>query len=84
MRHRLSERKFEMPSPGVPSTGVRGFIEGALEAVEAADLELVALQDSEVAIQVGDAELRAGLSEIRRILDGLSQQARTFLRSFGR
>ncbi len=83
-RYRLSERSFEMPSPGVPSTGVRGFIDSALAAVEAADLELVALQDSEVAIQVGDTELRAGLSEIRRILDGLSQHARTFLRSFGR
>jgi hypothetical protein len=63
---------------------VRGFIDGALEAVEAAELELVALQDSEIAIQVGDAELRAGLSDIRRVLDGLSQQARGFLRSFGR
>ena len=83
-RYRLSEREFTMPSPGVPSTGVRGFIDSALEAVEAAELELVALQDSDIAIQVGDAELRAGLSEIRRMLDGLSQHARGFLRSFGR
>ena len=83
-RYRLSEREFGLPSPGVPSTGVRGFIEDALAAVDKAELELVALQESDVAIDVGDAELRAGLSEVRRVLDGLSQHAREFLRSFGR
>jgi hypothetical protein len=83
-RYRLSAREFVMPSPGVPSTGVKGFIEDALAAVEKAELELVALQESDIAIQVGDAELRAGLSEVRRVLDGLSQHAREFLRSFGR
>jgi hypothetical protein len=83
-RYRLSEREFAMRSSGLPSTGVRGFIEDALAAVEKAELELVALQESDVAIDVGDAELRAGLSEVRRVLDGLSQHAREFLRSFGR
>jgi hypothetical protein len=83
-RYRLSEREFALPSPGVPSTGVRGFIEDALAAVEKAELELVALQESDIAIDVGDAELRAGLSDVRRLLDGLSQHAREFLRLFGR
>jgi hypothetical protein len=83
-RYRLSEREFAMRSSGLPSTGVRGFIEDALAAVEKAELELVALQESDVAIDVGDAELRAGLSEVRRVLDGLSQHAREFLRSYGR
>jgi len=83
-RHGLSGRELEIPSPGLPSTGVKGFIQNALDAVDRAQLELVALQDSTVAIEVGDVELRAGLSEVRRLLDGLSQHARAFLRSFGR
>jgi hypothetical protein len=83
-RYELSQREFTMASPGLPSTGVKGFIQDALDAVERAELELVALQDSSIAIEVGDAELRAGLSEVRRRLDGLSQHARAFVRSFGR
>ena len=83
-RYGLSAREFTMPTPGAPSTGVRGFIQSALDAVERAELELVALQDSEIAIEVGDPELRSGLTEVRQLLDGLSQRARTFVRSFGR
>ena len=83
-RYDLSAREFTMPSPGVPSTGVKGFIQSAVDAVERAESELVALQESSVAIEVGDVELRSGLSEVRRLLDGLSAHARLFVRSFGR
>jgi hypothetical protein len=83
-RYGLSDREFAMPSPGVPSTGVKGFIQNAVDAVERAERELVALQDSSIAIEVGDPDLRSGLSEVRRLIDGLSQHARAFLRSFGR
>ena len=83
-RYGLSDREFALPSPGVPSTGVKGFIQNAVDAVERAERELVALQDSSIAIEVGDPDLRSGLSEVRRLIDGLSQHARAFLRSFGR
>ena len=83
-RYGLSDRELTMPSPGVPSTGVKGFVQGAVGAVERADLELVALQESSIAIEVGDVDLRAGLAEVRRLIDGVSQDARAFLRSFGR
>ena len=83
-RYDLSAREFTMPPPGVPSTGVKGFIQSAVDAVERAESELVALQESSVAIEVGDVELRSGLSEVRRLLDGLSAHARLFVRSFGR
>jgi hypothetical protein len=83
-RYGLAEREFTMPASGLPSTGVKGFVQDAVDAVERAERELVALQDSEVAIEVGDPELRSGLAEVRRLLDGLLQQAREFLRSFGR
>src|SRR5437660_7947911 len=38
-RYGLSDRQFTMPSPGLPSTGVKGFVQNALDAVEHAELE---------------------------------------------
>jgi hypothetical protein len=83
-RYRLGDREFTMRSPGVRSTGVLGFIEDAVRAVERADLELVALQESSIAIEVGDVNLRAGVAEVRQLIAGLSEAARSFVRSFGR
>jgi hypothetical protein len=83
-RYRLGDREFTMRSPGVRSTGVLGFIEDAVRAVERADLELVALQESSIAIEVGDVNLRAGVAEVRQLIDGVSEAARSFERSFGR
>jgi hypothetical protein len=83
-RHGLIAREFTTAAPGLPSTGVKGFVEQAVEAIGQAENELVALQDSLMPIEVGDPELRAGMSEVRRLIDGLSQQARGFVRTFGR
>jgi hypothetical protein len=83
-RHGLPTREFVDASAGRPSTGVKGFVEDAVEAVGRAEAELVALQDSLMPIEVGDPELRAGLTEVRELIDGLSQHARGFVRTFGR
>ena len=83
-RHRLPGREFKTPSPGAPSTGVKGFIENAVDAAGQAETELVALQDSLMPIEVGDADLRTGLTEVRQLIDGLSPRARGFVRIFGR
>jgi hypothetical protein len=83
-RHGLPARVFTTPSPGAPSTGVKGFIENAVHAVARAEGELVALQDSLIPIEFGDAELRAGLTEVRQLIDGLSPRARGIVRTFGR
>ena len=83
-RYGLGQREFTVPAAPAPSTGVRGFIQNAVDAAERAELELVALQDSPIAIEVGDPELRSGMSEIRRLIDGLPSESRAFLRSFGR
>ncbi|MFL5824084.1 MAG: hypothetical protein ACJ764_11660 [Solirubrobacteraceae bacterium] len=83
-RHGLTTREFKTAPPGLPSTGVKGFVEQAMEAIGAAETELVALQDSLMPIEVGDPELRAGMSEVRRLIDGLSGRARAFVRTFGR
>jgi hypothetical protein len=83
-RYGLGERSFTMASPGVPSTGVRGFIENAMEAVGRAEHQLVEIQESPMAIEVGDVEFRAGLSETRRLIDDFSRHARAFVSTFGR
>ena len=83
-RHELTTRTFEAPSPGLPSTGAKGFIDAAVDAAGAADSLLAALQDSMLPVEVGDAELRAGLTEVRELLGGLRGRARELERTLGR
>jgi hypothetical protein len=83
-RHGLTSRTFEAPSPGVPSTGAKGFIDGAVSTAAAADGVLATLQDSLLPVEVGDAELRAGITEVRELLGGLRQRARELERTLGR
>jgi hypothetical protein len=83
-RHGLPGREFETPAARAPSTGVKGFIEKAVDAVGRAEAELVALQDSLMPIEVGDPDLRAGLTQVRELIGGLSLRARDFMRTFGR
>jgi hypothetical protein len=83
-RHDLPGRTFAPASPSAPSTGVRGFIDGAVDAAGRADGELAALQDSMLPVEVGDAELRAGLQEVRELLGLLRGRARELVRTLGR
>lgn len=83
-RFGLPQREFEIPVPEAPSTGVKGFVEHAVEAVGAADTEIAGLQDSLMPVEVGDAELRAGLTNVRQLLDGVPERARRFISAFGR
>jgi hypothetical protein len=83
-RHDLPGRTFETPAPGLPSTGARGFIDNALDAAGQADQILAELQDSLLPVEVGDPELRAGLTEVRELLDGLRRRGRELERTLGR
>ena len=83
-RHGLPGRAFEPAVRGLPSQGVRGFVDGAVEALARADQTLGTLQDSMLPVEVGDAELRAGLSEVRRLLGDVPGRARQFVRVLGR
>ncbi len=83
-RHGLPGREFAPAAPGAPSHGVQGFVDQALEAVEEADLTLTELQDSMAPVEVGDAELRAGLADVRERLGILPDRSREFLRRLGR
>ncbi len=83
-RSDLPGKTFEPRIPGAPSGGAKGFIDSAIEAVEKADGELATLQDSMLPVEVGDAELRAGIAEVREHLGGLRGQARELVRVLGR
>jgi hypothetical protein len=83
-RHGLASREFEPRSAGVPSQGVRGFLDRAFEAIADADLILTELQDSMRPVEIGDAELRAGLAGVRELIAPLPARGREFLRTLGR
>jgi hypothetical protein len=83
-RHGLPERAFEPPSAGVASTGARGFMDAAVDALRRADDTLATLQDSMLPVEVGDAELRAGLADVRALIGELPGRARELVRTLGR
>jgi hypothetical protein len=83
-RKQLPPRTFEPAPAGAPSAGVRGFLDQALRAVASADASLSELQDSLLPVEVGDADLRAGLREVRELLGTLNGRTREFVRTLGR
>jgi hypothetical protein len=84
-RHGLSAgRTFEPVSPGAASRGVRAFVDIAVEAVEEADTILADLQDSMRPVEVGDAELRAGLADVRERLGAIPDRAQRLISRLGR
>ena len=83
-RHGMTSRSFAAASTGLPSTGAKGFIDSAVDAVAEADSALSALQDSSLPTEVGDVELRAALTDVRELLGGVRQRARELERTLGR
>ena len=83
-RHGLPGRTFVPANPGLPSTGIRGFVDSAVDSVAEADAVLTELQDSMMPVEVGDPELRAGLAEVRELLGEVRARAREFVRTLGR
>ena len=83
-RYGLPGRTFLPGTPGVASQGVKSFLETAVDAVADADIVLAELQDSMRPVEVGDAELRAGLAEVRELVGALRGRARELVRTLGR
>ena len=83
-RHGLPGGEFESPSQVAPSAGTKGLIEAAADAASRADGMLGELQDSMLPVEVGDVELRAGISEVRELVGGLRGRAREVTRTLGR
>jgi len=83
-RHRLPGREFEASSGGLHSADPRVYVDRAIDAIERADQVLANLQDSMLPVDVGDRELRAGLSETRATIADLPARARRLMRTHGR
>jgi hypothetical protein len=83
-RHGLPERTFEPAPAPAPSRGARGFIDDAVQGARRAEETLATLQDSMLPVEVGDAELRSGLGEVRTLLADLPRRARELERTLGR
>jgi hypothetical protein len=83
-RHALPSTDFPPAIAGAPSLGVRGFLEGAVAAIGQADQTIATLQDSMLPVEVGDAQLRAGLENVRELLGHLGARARELIRTLGR
>jgi hypothetical protein len=84
-RYGLPARAFAASGgPGAPSRGAAGFVERAVEGFEHAEDVLTELQDSMSPVEVGDAELRAGLAEVREQLALILGRAPHFLSRLGR
>jgi hypothetical protein len=79
---------FPTPSfaPGVAPHAHRpkDHIDNAVSALQRADAELGELQDSMLPVEIGDAEVRAGISETRALLGPLPHAAHELERRLGR
>src|SRR6185437_5428339 len=83
-RYSLPGRTFERSSGGQHSGDPRVYVERAVEAIERADQILAELQDSMMPVEVGDRDLRDGLSETREAIAELPARARRLMRAQGR
>ena len=81
-RHGLKGRAFAPAT--ARNQGVREHVEDAVDAISGADELLSELQDSMMPVEVGDAEVRAGLAEVRELLSPLPERAHELSRRFGR
>jgi hypothetical protein len=82
-RYQLDESGAQV-SPGPRPHGARELIEGAVDAIEQADHWIAELQDSMLPVEVGDPDLRAGLSETRDLIGPLPARAHDLVRVLGR
>ncbi len=83
-RYRLPGRTFERSTGGLHSADPRVYVERAEEAIEQADQILAELQDSMLPVEVGDRELREGLSAVREAIAELPARTRRLMRAQGR
>jgi hypothetical protein len=83
-RYGMPSYTFKPASPSAPSSGAKGFIDHAIEASARADASLASLQDSMLPVEVGDAQLRTGIMEVRELIADLRTSARELVRTLGR
>ncbi|MDO8212381.1 hypothetical protein [Conexibacter sp. CPCC 206217] len=83
-RRRLPSRTFVQPPPPAAWHGARSLVQDAVDEAGTADDVLSELQDSLLPVEVGDPELRKGLSEVRETLGPLQNGGDDVLRMLWR
>jgi hypothetical protein len=84
IRSGLPGRSFEPSTPGPQSQSIQTLIDRAVLASGEADQTIAELQDSMLPVEVGDTQLRAGLSQAREALAAVPLRARALIRTVGR
>ncbi len=83
-RHGLPARTINPPEEPPTSLDTRELIQLAGRSAVEADQALAGVQDERSFVEVGDAELRSSLAEVRAALAPVPQQAALMLRTLGR
>ena len=83
-RRGLPSRTFTQPPPPAAWHGARSLVQDAVDEAGTADDTLAELQDSLLPIEVGDPELRKGLSEVRETLGPLQHSGDDVIRMLWR
>jgi len=82
-RSGLPVRTFAAATPPAPEDP-RVSLEHAADAIQAADEMISELQDSLLPVEVGDQQLRSGLSGTRSAIAPLPERCDEFVRTLGR
>jgi hypothetical protein len=82
-RYGAPARTFGQASPGLPA-GPRDELERAGDEIRTADETIATLQDSMLPVEVGDPELRAGLSRVRELVAPIPDRTHNLVRVLGR
>jgi hypothetical protein len=80
----LPTRAFTPSAAGRATRGAHELLDTTREALEEADHLLAEIQDSMMPVEVGDAELRSGLAQVRELAGPLPERAAAFTRVLGR
>jgi hypothetical protein len=83
-RHGIPAHSFGPAPSRTLHRSPHDVLEGALDALAEAELILSELQDSMLPVEVGDADLRTGLAEVRQALAQVTGRAGEFIRLLGR
>jgi hypothetical protein len=83
-RFGLPGRTFEAGTGGMHSGDPRVYLQRAIEAIGHADQAIAEIQDSMMPVEVGDRELRDGLTETRELIAPVPSRGRELLRMVGR
>ncbi len=83
-RQGLEATPVRSPPAPAPSADPRVHLERAIEAIERADHVIAEMQDSMLPVEVGDRELRDGLTEVRELMAPAPREGRQLMRLIGR